>query len=455
MQTGVLNLQRKTFQLAILILLGVWSISSAQLAASIRNWDGIDYSTLPPLLSGSGFDPANTTEFVPYEVNVPQFRNLMYAKRYISVPTGQKIIPGDTSNYIFPIGTVLLRQIFLDAIYLEPTSQVNIEVQVQVRTATETWARFTYAFTNSQDDAILIDMSGYVDTTFFENIAGKGLKYETAPGVPATELEIMHLRLYDDCNQCHFNSSTNGFITQQLNKGNQLQTLVDKQVLASLPDLAGVAAKGMVTEWVDPYDTSKDLSQRALSYLAGNCSHCHAGTEERFESGMLSIFTYFQVPTGAVPFFMLQKDTNGAALNFIVGDPVNSVALTRMIDASMPGGTEVKFGDTRGIEVLWDWINAMDGNPANDALYLGVNVDVDDFHNTVSSHNKLSAFYQRGNILINRYSQKATNVKLFSIQGKNIELKKLSDNIYQISETPSPGVYLFTVNEDVILLPIR
>jgi len=424
--------------------------ASAQLAASILNWDG-NFGTLvalPQYLSESGFDPGNSTVFVPYEVNVPQYRNLMTAQRYVSVPAGTSIIPGDSIDYTYPAGTAFIRVISRDTVYGDPSTNKKIEVQIQIRSADNQWHRLAYVYNEEETDAELSNGTKLFYKKYTTNIQGQGLPYfDDVTKEPADVVEFTYLRLVTNCdNSCHWNTSANGFITQQLNRGNQLQELVDKGVLQHLPDLAGMTTKNMILKWVNKTDTSASLEERVLSYLGGNCSHCHNHLPERENAAMLSrSFTHFRPPAEPFPEFMNE------AWTVTPGKPDSSPIISRMILSNMPGGAEVSLPDAYAIDMLWDWVNSLDGDPGNDVSYESwVDIEERNEHRPASQFN---ASYKNGMLRLN--NRPPGIVRLYTLKGQSIALRKISDRCYHVSESLDPGIYFLKTGESVALLPVR
>jgi hypothetical protein len=326
---------------------------------SFRVFDPNDEDDTPITLSQACIlkDGAFDSNFVPYEVNVPQYNRLMESERYVYVPPGQTIIPSDSLDFVFPEGTVFLRKFHLDTVYGDPSSRKNIEVQMQIRNTPDTWVRLTYHYRDDQTDADLVDKSTWIFEDHSTDISGAGMPYysDTVSMIPATSLSFTLYRSAHDCGSCHYNTSANGFLTQQLNRGTQLQDLVDAGVLASVPDLAAMTAAGRITKWHSMDDSTATLDQRARSFLAGNCSQCH--NHIRHSPGLTSSLEYWaDIPT---PEYV---DTTSLAPVW-PGRPDTSMAVLNILANTMPPA-ETGITDAVGAKLLWDWINSLDTNLA-------------------------------------------------------------------------------------------
>jgi hypothetical protein len=437
-------------KITVLLLTGaLLREAPAQLNPSILSWDGTTATilSLPQTLSTTGFDPANSAVFVPYEVNVPQYRSFMTAQRYVSVPAGTSIIPGDSLDYIFPAGTAFIRVIGLDTVLGDPSTRRMIEVQIQVRSADGQWHRLAYVYRDDGSEADLINGTNLALKYFTVNIKDKGLPYyDLTTKLPADTVRFQYLRLVLDCRQCHWNTSTNGFITQQLNKGAQLQDMVNRGILANMPDLNAMAARGMVVKWVDKNGTA-DLETKALSYLGANCSHCHNHLPERATSGMASGMQYFRPPAFEFPDFVTE------AVTFVPGKPDTSPSIVRLQTSNMPAGGEVSLPDAVAIKMLWDWTNSLDGDPSNDRSYDSW-VDIGETHENKFS-SRFSAYYKNDMLRLNGHINPRAVVRLYTLTGRNIQLLRITDRTLQVTKSLDPGIYLLKVNETAVLLPVR
>ncbi|MBF0433509.1 MAG: T9SS type A sorting domain-containing protein [Fibrobacteria bacterium] len=428
--------------LAVMVMFG--TASYGQLAASIFTWDGFDgsISTLPPTVSALGFDTNRTDLFIPYEVNVPQYRNYSGMNRYVYVPAGQKITPDDSLFYTFPKGTVLFRLVYFDGIYKDPSSRRMIELQIQVRATDSTWGRLVYVYNDEGTDAKILtdDPMDYYDTYYNLDLNGTDLGYTTegaATPTPAPSISINYLRQIYDCGSCHWNNSANGFITQQLNVGTQLADLVDKQVLASAPDIAAMDAAGKITKWHTLDDATATVAQKAHSYLAANCSHCHSGMPERLMSGIKNSYRYFT------------KETTPSFVNSVLmpGNPDSSEILLKMRGKIMPYA-EVDVVDITAVKAIWDWANELG---ATNTPYPYPLIDVVKTE-TPAAH-KLQQRIQLSNHTlsiehIENYS--IESVKLFSLLGREIELQKVTHGKYIVKKKLYPGLYFVKINGNTL-----
>src|SRR5581483_4101705 len=121
--------------------------------------------------------------------------------------------------------------------------------------------------------------------------------------------------------------------------------------------------------WVDPYDEKAPLEERARSYLATNCGHCHrfggggaAKIDLRQEASLDDMKVAGVRPT---------LGTFDLADPYIVcgGDPSRSVLLYRI--SKLGQGRMPHIGsesvDERGIRLIRDWIGSLPATPCDPA----------------------------------------------------------------------------------------
>jgi hypothetical protein len=274
------------------------------------------------------------------------------------------------------------------------------------------------------------------------------LPFQDTGTVPATfpipGTDIPYYRGFWDCENCHWNSSANGFITQQLNRGNQLHDLADRGLLSVVPSLAAMEAKGKITKWYSVDDVSPTLEQSARSYLGGNCGYCHNHMEERHLPGQTSSFDYFH---DGPPEFV-----DSVLGPVIPGRPDTSAVILRMKECTMPLA-EVYVPDVYAINLIWEWINSL--NPPG--------VPWEKIHRTdVNKKNRGSGSTTRRSVkasFMNRFLKfsgipdSKTEIRLFSFKGRRIKLQKMSGHVFLIREDLAPGLYILKTEK--ITMPVH
>tara|TARA_R110002072_G_scaffold103600_1_gene227246 strand:- start:8591 stop:9706 length:1116 start_codon:yes stop_codon:yes gene_type:complete len=179
---------------------------------------------------------------------------------------------------------------------------------------------------------------------------------------------------FNQCQGCHIENLTAGamapvgFKSRHLDKPyvhlqkseNQLQRF------ASLGLIEPVVGQDF-SRTVDWQDTSKDLDDRARSYLDINCGHCHNPTGPADTSGMfLSRETTDLLHLGLCkPPVAAGQGTGGRPAGIFPGQPDQSVLVYRMgsldLGAMMPElGRSLVHQE--GVELISNWIESLEGD---------------------------------------------------------------------------------------------
>ncbi len=219
---------------------------------------GSSPDTVPDLLSDSGcVDPTDVTRpyagLLPYDLNAPFWSDGAEKDRHIGLPNGTAIDIDVDGDFLFPNGTVIVKNFRLGGNL--------IETRHLMRHPDGVWAGYTYEWNSAQTEATRVRGGKVV------NIGGQDWIYPSE----------------GQCMQCH--TSAAGFALgpeiAQLNKdftypstgrlANQLET-IDHVVMLSAP-LPGPAST--LDRLADPEDTAAPLEPRVRAYLHTNCAQCH------------------------------------------------------------------------------------------------------------------------------------------------------------------------------------
>ena len=187
---------------------------------------------------------------IPYQVNAALWSDGADKERYFAVPEGSTVGLAEDGDFIFPVGTVLLKAFKIHDVW--------VETRLFARQPDGSWAGFSYAWNEAQTDAELLP--GAATRT----VAGHRWNY---PG-------------RDDCLRCHTEAAgwALGPELGQLNRDqaypsgrtyNQLATL---SFIGILDGLAADPAQW--PRYPQPQEESP-VEARARAYLHANCSGCH------------------------------------------------------------------------------------------------------------------------------------------------------------------------------------
>ncbi len=296
--------------------------------------------TMAQRLSATGcVDAANprlpSTAMIPYNVESQLWSDSATKERYLALPDNTKIDLASDGDFLFPVGSVLLKHFKLGDKYIE----TRLFARGQLG-----WQGFSYEWRDDQTDATLLadGKEKTIDTILWQ--------YPS----PA------------QCLVCHTQAAnfSLGLETLQLNasmnysgiSANQLDTLAHIQLFSSAMTTTQKAQK------LFPLDhPSASLAQRARSYLHSNCSGCHrpAGVSSvnldlRFSSTLTAMNACDARP--------MVEDLGIANARLIApGEPARSVLLARMKVRNgnqMPTlGTHLV--DEAAVQVVSDWIASL------------------------------------------------------------------------------------------------
>jgi uncharacterized repeat protein (TIGR03806 family) len=226
-------------------------------------------------LSATGcVDPADPRKLaavvIPYELNSPLWSDAAVKTRGMVVPAGKKIHvkdcaaeptacagPADTGKFVFPVGTVMVKNFLFDDKF--------VETRLFVRSDASTWVGYSYQWNQAQTEATIVP-DERTDVVFD---TGKRMVNWTYPS-------------RQDCTRCHLASagSTLGPETAQLNRTVGGTNQLDRWQAMNLFDAA--IPKPYKKALVAPYASeagapppTATIEERVRSYLHANCAFCH------------------------------------------------------------------------------------------------------------------------------------------------------------------------------------
>jgi len=274
---------------------------------------------------------------VPYEVNTELWSDGADKRRWMSIPRLSKITIDESGDFIFPIGSVLIKEFAYD--------NIPFETRLFVRHEDGGWGGYSYEWRDDGSDADLLE-------TGKTKVVGPNVSWD----YPSP----------DQCNECHSaaKNSNLGPEILQLNRHRKIgkrsrkihqlkvmkrrrlfdQGLPDK--VSKLPALASIE------------DTTKSVAIRARSYLHANCSHCHLPNGP----APVSIDFRFDTPINQMNICRVNPATEDFGLSepFLIdpGNPANSIIPLRM---GHPGGFRMpplatSLVDQQALDLIKDWI---------------------------------------------------------------------------------------------------
>jgi hypothetical protein len=143
--------------------------SAFSASASFRFFNTTD-SVFPAKVSQLGLYRDLSTRVVadgihPFEVNTPLWSDGAIKKRYVILPVDSQIIYSDTAAYLFPSGTVFVKNFMMDTVQDDPKSRIYLETRILFKNGTHSeespeWTPLTYAWNTDQLDAQLVPEEG-------------------------------------------------------------------------------------------------------------------------------------------------------------------------------------------------------------------------------------------------------------------------------------------------------
>jgi uncharacterized repeat protein (TIGR03806 family) len=328
---------------------------------------------VPKLLSATGLFASTKSHtpssgLVPYDINLPMYRDGATSHRYIAIPQNQTIrvrhshrraslLPPLRSRlgldrWRLPVGGLLMQTLFVED---EKGMARRVETQISMNDDQE-WRFLSYRWNKDQTDAELVPASG----------AETHLATKTDPKLR------WRFSSRSECAACHTHPSefAPGVHLAQLNRTFDYSAMGGKKTnqIAMFRDLGlltkgfGIPKKELVMPKID--DKSASVEDRARAYLHVNCAHCHR------ETGIAGRAT-FQLLA-----WMKNEGLNLIDKKPLVGIPGGDPKKARLIAPGEPEHSEIYrrmaspvigkmplFGtttvDKQGVELIRQWIQSL------------------------------------------------------------------------------------------------
>lgn len=300
--------------------------------------------SMAALLSATGcVNPADPTlpsaAMIPYTVASPFWSDTAEKDRYLSLPNNTSVDLTSDGDFLFPVGSVLMKHFTLNDRFIETRLFARGELG---------WQGFSYEWRDDQTDALLL-------TDGKEKLI-EGVQWQyPSPG---------------QCLTCHTEVAnfSLGLETLQLNNpmlytasginAHQLDTLAHINLFSSAPT---PTQKSQTLFSLD--DASATLTQRARSYLHSNCSNCHSpngpapvNLDLRYRTALAATQTCNVPPVAG--------DLGIANARLIApGEPERSVLLARMNvrDQNQMPPLGSHLVDQAAVDVIAAWIGELAG----------------------------------------------------------------------------------------------
>ena len=317
-------------------------------------------------LSQTGcMDPKQPTKFAPgavaYEVNSPLWSDRADKERAFFLPRDGKVHvldcakeqnacrvgPQDTGRFVFPVGTVMVKNFGFDGKLVETRLFVHFDA--------ETWVGYAYAWNEGQTEATIV------------GAPGQQVDFNTG-----THTVHWAYPSRNDCMECHaaWAGSTLGPEMRQLNRVVGGQNQIDRFAKAGLFDEAPKAPyqEALATPYAGTWGPASDaasLEQKARSYMHANCAFCHRpdgnfpGFDVRLGVALADTTTCNVVPSRG------EVDVPGAMI-ITPGSHTKSTMWLRMKDLRerirMPNFASFVVDDD-AVKLIGDWIDSIPSCP--------------------------------------------------------------------------------------------
>lgn len=300
----------------------------------------------PRKLSATGlFDSTFTLNpsagVVPYEVNAAMWEDGLNAERLLAIPGTGQIATDKERNWTFPANSVAVRTVTreIDGV---PT---RLETQILHFDQNE-WRPYSYVWQQDQSDAVLAPAEG-------TKVQFGSYEHRVASRV--------------ECRLCHTKPMRGvlGLRADQISEAT-LDQWCDTGLLKTIPDRtisagASRAESRQQRKFVNPYDATFPLDDRARSYLHVNCVSCHRPGG----GGPSPIHLDYAQELDATKLIdskPVQGDFRLPDARIVTpGNPMQSILFYRM--AKVGSGHMPHIGarqvDPRGLRLIHDWIQSL------------------------------------------------------------------------------------------------
>ena len=291
---------------------------------------------------------------IPYDLISSLFSDYSFKKRFIYVPKGKKATLEKDWVFDFPVGSALIKTFYYQNDQTNLQKGINLlETRLLLRKENK-WVAASYVWNQDKSDAFLKIAGKAIKTSWIDK---EGVKRHVRYKVPNT----------NQCKECHQTGdeiSPIGPKARNLNKDfnygekkqNQLAKWFESGIISELP--TNVVSNA---NWKDKQFS---LEERARSYLAINCGHCHMPSGSANSTGLYLDFMetkqkslgIFKKPVAS------GRGSGGLKYSIVPGYAEESILLYRMLSID-PGVMMPEAGRSlvhkEAVLLIEEWINSM------------------------------------------------------------------------------------------------
>ena len=279
---------------------------------------------------------------VPYDQSTPLFSDYATKRRTIWMPPGTSATYEANGPFDFPVGTIATKSFGWNGKWLE--------TRVLVKTD-QGWTGSSYVWNDDQSEATIQPGGGFRTT-------------------PESDAYLVPNK--NECIKCHEDMGTIvpiGLRADRINHDFAYAAGSENQIAhwSKLGILTGAPAPESAPALADFSDSTLPTETRARAYLAANCAHCHSGTGEARNTGLLlgsDVTDPYRLGACKTP-VATGKAASDLFFDVVPGQPDASILVYRM-ESTTPSIMMPEIGrsvvHTEGVAVVRDWIAGMSGS---------------------------------------------------------------------------------------------
>jgi putative heme-binding domain-containing protein len=325
----------------------------------VRNQTVEQANPFPRYLSETGLfrstrDLSLAAGVYPYRIAVQAWQDGAECDYVLAIPGSETISTArQQRQWKYPAGSVFAKTLSREVIHQGQPANLRIETQL-LHFDGIAWQPYSYRWNEEQTDAGLVSADG----------ESRELNTVDQHGRSTVSQWRYHSR--SECRACHSNQAGGaiGFTfsnlavsdLQSVDRG-QVEAFVDLQILDRSPP-----PEWSLSPMVAPSHPSASLEQKARSYLAANCAHCHC----RGGGGTVALDLTFSNTLSEINAidFPATQGTFGIADAKVIqsGAPYRSVLYYRMATSGMGHMPKLwsRDNDLAGLTLIHDWIAAIE-----------------------------------------------------------------------------------------------
>jgi len=291
---------------------------------------------------------------IPYELISTLFSDYSYKQRWVYVPNNAKASYVEDWVFDFPEGSALIKTFYYPVDERNPDlGKQLLETRLLLRKK-DGWEAVSYAWNEQQNEA-------------YKKIAGKTINASWTDFMGDERQVRYRVPNVNQCKECHAAKDAItpiGPKAKNINKDfsfeegdfNQLAYWMKKEIIDSFPE-------DLVSP-VDWRDESKDINDRARSYLDVNCGHCHSPTGNANSTGLyLNLVETRDINLGIYKKPVATgRGSGGNKYSIVPGKPDESILLYRM-ESMDPGIMMPESGRAlthqEAVEMVREWITQL------------------------------------------------------------------------------------------------